>query len=80
MARYFFNIADAYPAIPCGGQEIESIAAARRCALLYAGRLLSEQGPEFWDQGEWVMTVSDENRLTLFTINVSTCDAPAVSG
>lgn len=75
MPQYFFDIADAYPAVPCEGVNLPSLAAARCYALRYAGDTLCDQNPAFWDADEWVLTVSDAHHLTLFTLTVSTADA-----
>ena len=77
MARYYFDIADAHPAIPCEGEDLPSLAAARCHALKYASQLLCDQEPEFWDADEWVMTISDERHLTLFTLIIASTDAPS---
>lgn len=78
MPRFYFDIEDAFPSILCLGEDLPSLTAARRHALQYAGMLLCEQEPPFWDADEWVMTISDENHLTLCTITINTFDAPSV--
>jgi hypothetical protein len=77
MPKYYFDIADADPPIPCDGAELPSLGAARCHALQCAGQILCDQEPSFWNDDEWVMTVSDENHLALFTITVETTNAPA---
>lgn len=79
MSRFYFNIADAHPPIPCEGAELPSVQAARCHALKYAGQILCDQEESFWDDDEWVMTVTDENQLTLFTITVGAFNAPSTS-
>ena len=79
MPLYFFDIADAHPPIPCEGMHLETIGSARCHALKYAGQILCDQLPSFWEDDEWVMTVSDENHLTLFTVTVGTLNAPATA-
>jgi hypothetical protein len=75
MPRYHFDIADAHPPIRCEGADLPSIAAARCYALQYAGRILCDQKPAFWDADEWVLTVSDAQHLILFTLTIATSDA-----
>jgi len=75
MPLYYFNIADAHPAIPCEGVWLDSIQAARCHALKYAGDIMCDQLSSFWDDDDWVLTVSDEDHLTLFLITVGTLDA-----
>lgn len=77
MTIYYFEIADAKPAIPCVGENLPTLAAARCFALRYAAQLLCEQGEVFWGGEEWVMTVTDANRLTMFTIMICATAAPA---
>ncbi len=77
MSVYYFEIADTEPAIPCVGEELPSLASARCFALKYAGRLICEQGPAIWNGEDWVMTITDANRLTLFTILVCVTAAPS---
>jgi hypothetical protein len=79
MPCFFFDITDANTPIACEGAELASVHAARCHALQYAGRILCDQDPSFWSDDDWVMTVSDENHLTLFTISVSTVDAPSTA-
>lgn len=76
MAIYFFEIADLKPVIPCVGENLPSLQAARCFALKYAAQLLCDQEEEFWDGDEWTMTVTDANRLTLFTIMICATAAP----
>jgi hypothetical protein len=80
MSLYFFDISDAYPDVPCEGQHLASLSEARCHAIKYAGQILCDQKPAFWDEDEWVMTVSDADHLTLFTLTISTMNAPATAG
>lgn len=77
MSVFYFEIADARPNIPCIGENLPSLAAARCFALKYAALLLCDQEDVFWEGEEWVMTVTDANRLTMFTIMICATAAPA---
>jgi hypothetical protein len=77
MPKFYFDIADADPSIPCEGANLPSLAAARCHALQYAGQILCDQKPPFWDADEWVLTVSDAQHLILFTLTIATSDAPS---
>ena len=77
MSVYFFEIADCNPPIPCCGHIMAGLEDVRKYALNYASLLLVDQGSEFWDGDEVVMTVTDETRLTLFTITLSSTPAPS---
>lgn len=79
MPFYHFDIADAYLPIPCEGLELGSLGAARAQALEYAGQILRDQKPSFWNHGEWTMTVSDHAHVSLFCINVTAHDAPSTA-
>jgi hypothetical protein len=79
MPKFFFEIADAYPAIPCVGFDLPTLSAARCHALRYAGQLLCDQAESFWSDAEWTMTVTNHDHLTLFLLTIDTLDAPAVT-
>ena len=36
--------------------------------MRYSAEVLKEMPERFWNSEEWVMTVSDANRVTLFTL------------
>ena len=78
MAEYFFEIADENPPVPSGPIDLVDVAEARIYALRYAGELLSNQRTTFWANDEWKMTVTNENRLPLFTISITSADALAI--
>lgn len=80
MTVYYFEIADAHTAIPCIGENLPSLAAARCFALKYAALLICEKNPAMWEGEDWVMTVTDEKHLTLFTIIVCVTAAPSTMG
>jgi hypothetical protein len=79
MPRYFFNIADAHTAIACKGQDLPLLQDARCYAVKYAGQVLCDQDPSFWQDDDWVLTVSDENKLTLLVVVIGTVNAPATA-
>ncbi len=56
---------------------LPDLAAARREAVRYAGELLIAEDGAFQGE-EWVVTVTDEAHLVLFTINVLWTAAPAL--
>ena len=60
------------------GTELDDIAAAKCAAVELAGTILCEEADEFWDQGEWTMTVSTETGLTLLQLQVIGTQAAAV--
>ena len=58
--------------------ELPNLATAKCEAVRYAGRLLCDGAREFWDTGDFMMTVTDEKGLTLFTLQFSAVEAPAI--
>ncbi|WP_443024439.1 DUF6894 family protein [Sphingomonas sp. Leaf357] len=70
MPLYHFAVADRFPPQVADAVELPTIALARAHALRFAAQTLNDQLPTFWDADEWVLTVSDAERLTLFTITV----------
>jgi hypothetical protein len=75
--RYFFHLEHA---TDTDGVELESLAEAKCEAARRAGKLLCEVAERFRDSGEFNMSVSDENGLVLFTLVLSTIEAPAIMG
>ena len=59
MARYYFNIDDGMAIDDDLGMELSSLAAAKCEAVSYAGRLICEHAGEFWNSGDWIMTVTN---------------------
>ena len=58
--------------------DLENLAEVKCEAVRYAGRLLCDRASEFWDDGDFMMTVSDEHGLTLFTLSFNATEAPAI--
>jgi hypothetical protein len=60
------------------GHELSSLAVAKCEAIKLAAGIICEQAGEFWDKAEWSMTVTDENDLTLFQLQVIGTESPAI--
>lgn len=60
------------------GMDLPSLAAAKCAAVRYAGRLICEQANNFWDKGDFAMSVTDETGLILFSLVLTGVDAPAI--
>jgi hypothetical protein len=58
--------------------DLPDLATAKCESVRYAGRLLCDQASEFWDHGDFVMTVTDDQGLTLFTLHFNAYEAPAI--
>ena len=68
MPRYFFDIKGDQDFPDYQGSEFADLAAARLEAVRYSAEVLKEMPERFWNSEEWMMTVSDTNRVTLFTL------------
>ena len=76
MPRYFFNIdRDDDDTV---GQEFAKIAEAKCEAVKLAGKVICEDADGFWDTGDWGMTVTDEDGLTLFSLTLFGTEAASV--
>lgn len=78
MPRFFFHLDDGTPASIDDGVELPDLGAAREMALRYLGQSLANGPDDFWSHGEWRLTVTDENRLTHFTLHVVATEAPSM--
>ena len=75
MARYHFHIdGDDFPD---EGRELASLTEAKCEAVRLAGRVICEDAEKFWDKGEWSMTVTNGDGLTLFTLTFYGTEAAA---
>jgi hypothetical protein len=59
------------------GSELEGLNAARIEAVRLSAEILRSYPDRFWSVGEWSCTVSDENRLVLFTLHFYAQEAAA---
>ncbi len=55
-----------------------NMADAKCEAMKIAGRTLSEGAALFWDKASWSMTVANDRGLTLFRLEISATEAPAM--
>ena len=78
MPRFYFHIEDGTSIADDVGMELPDVAEAKCEAVRYAGRLICDHAGEFWDAGQWNMTVSDERGLTLFALHLSGTEAAAI--
>ena len=78
MPRYHFNLSDGFTDVDVDGYELADLAAARTAAVLSLGRVLIDGPDDFWNDREWVLAVTDDAALTLFTLRVFATEAPAL--
>ena len=72
MPIYHFEVTDQFPPMITEGVELETLAMARSHALQFAGQVLGDQPPQFWEADDWVLTVSDTEHRALFIVTVAT--------
>lgn len=60
------------------GIDLPSVIEAKCEAARFAGQLLCEAASKFWAAAEFHLRVSDERDLTLFTLSITSTDAPAI--
>lgn len=77
MPRYYFDVRDHRELLDETGTELADDEAARTEAVVFAGRLLSDLGREFWDSGDWRLSVRGEGGRVLFTLEFSAKNSPA---
>ena len=77
MPRYFFNVEGL--AEDTEGMEMADLATAKCEAVTTAGCMICDGASTFWDRDSFVMTVADEQRLTLFTLHFIGTEAAATA-
>ena len=80
MARYYFHIEDGAQLPDQLGMELSSLDLAKCEAVRYAGRLICDHAADFWDAGDWNLTVANEAGLTLFTLQLIGTESAAIRG
>jgi hypothetical protein len=66
VTRYFFNIESDGP--DTEGHELANLAEAKCEAVKLAGKVICDDADAFWDRGDWNMTVTNDEGLTLFSL------------
>lgn len=78
MARYHFHTKDGRQVLDEDGTELASMGDARRAALRYLSDILRDDTGEFWTDGAFSITTTDDNGLVLFDLQLVGTDAPAL--
>jgi hypothetical protein len=78
VPRYYFHTEDGRLTPDRMGVELPDIDAARREAVQALGEILKERAEAFWSERALRICVADKDGLTLFLIDVTAVDAPAV--
>ncbi|MFL5298526.1 MAG: DUF6894 family protein [Phenylobacterium sp.] len=79
MPRFYFHTEDGHALRDREGVSLPDVAAARQEAVRALGEILKERSEDFWSDGLLRMSVTDQAGLTLFVVEVSATDAPALS-
>lgn len=79
MARFHFNTSNGRAHLDREGEELRSFADARVEAVKLLAELLKESADSFWSTANFDVTVTDDQGLTLCTLNVSGFVAPAAA-
>ena len=77
MRLYFFDIDGEEP--DDIGAHCENLAKAKCEAVELAGRIMCDESEAFWEKKEWGMTVTNSERLALFSLNFFATEAPAIT-
>ena len=77
MPRYHFHV-DGGSTPDAEGTELDDLATAKCEAVKLAGALICGAADTFWDTQDFSMTVTDEDRLTLFTLDLIATESAAV--
>jgi hypothetical protein len=77
MPRYHFNVQDGMQYPDTQGTALPNLEAARMEAVERIGALLRDNAESFWNGEKWNMTVTDENRMVMFTLHFLATNSPA---
>jgi len=76
MPRYFFHIDGEGSSDE--GHELANVAEAKCEAVKLAGQAICDHADKFWDTGDWKMTVTNQEGLTLFSLTFFGTEAASV--
>jgi len=77
MPRYYFDAQDGAQFCDPDGTELPNFAAAKREAYKILCQLLPGKEAHVLESGTFTLTLSDEDRLVLMTLDVATTLSPA---
>lgn len=80
MPRYYFDARDSCAFFDPEGSELADIAAAKREAFEIFSQLLPGKESHVLDSGPFTVTLLDENRLVLMTLEVAATLSPTNKG
>lgn len=78
MPGYIFSLADEHDGWDGEARELPDVQAAKCAAIKMIADTLCNHPETFWEAENHQVTVSDENRLTLFIVDTTTTTSPAI--
>jgi len=78
MPRYHFHTQNGSSFTDADGRELESVRDARIEAARAISQMVEARPDEFWEDGLFRVTVTDERGLILFMLDLSAIEAPAM--
>jgi hypothetical protein len=79
MPRYFFHLTSSHDVPDDEGAELGNLETARCHAVKMIAEALCEAPNTYWEAEVYRVTVTDETRLILFTVEMVSTDAAAVA-
>lgn len=78
MPKYIFTLAADHEEWSGEVQDLPDVQAAKCVAIRMIAETLCNHPQAFWEEDPHQVTVSDENMLTLFIVNIATTTSPAI--
>ena len=79
MERFFFHLTSTHDTPDLEGAELADLEAARCHAVTMIADVLCKNPRAYWEAEIYRVTVTDHNRLILFTVEMISTDAPSVA-
>jgi hypothetical protein len=80
MSRFHFHLTSSHDVPDIEGVELASLEDARCYAVKMMAEVLCTSPERYWEAEIYRVTATDESGLTLFTVEIVSTDAAAVSG
>jgi hypothetical protein len=80
MARFYFHTEDGRTCRDDIGTELPDLRSARNEAVVVLAQLIRADPDEFWRDGAFRLTVTDQVGLVLFALDLSGVRSPGATG
>jgi hypothetical protein len=80
MSRFHFHLTSTHDIPDADGVELPSLQEARCYAVRMMAEVLCTSPERYWETECYRVTATDDSGLTLFTVEIVSTDAAAVSG